>query len=133
MSHPLMIDPDDPWLARVRRLALDLPDAAEKVSHGHPAFHTRRVFAYFGGSRKVVGEWVQHPTSVLVLPDPEDRAALAADERVYVPGYLGSSGWLGVDLDERTDEAEVGELLVDSYRQTAGVRRVARLDERRRA
>lgn len=131
MAHRLMVDPDDAWLARVRRLALGLPDADEKVSHGHPAFFTRKVFAYYGGSHKVDGAWVQEPTSVMVRPAPEDDVALRADPRTYVPAYLGPSGWLGVRLDERTDEAEVAELLEDSYRLTAGVRRVARLDGRR--
>lgn len=131
MSHASMVDPDDPWLARVRAIALALPDAAEKVSHGHPAFFTRKVFAYYGGSYKVDDAWVQEPTSVLVLPDPEDRAALQADPRVYVPAYLGPSGWLGVRLDHRSDDVEVAELLEDSYRQTAGVRRVARLEAAR--
>lgn len=128
MAHPLMVDPDDPWLGRVRGLALALPDADEKLSHGHPAFFTRKVFAYYGGSHKVDGAWVQESTSLLIRPAPEDRAALEADPRVYVPAYLGPSGWLGVRLDARTDEDEVAELLEDSYRQTAGVRRVARLE-----
>lgn len=131
MAHPLMVDPDDPWLARVRALALALPDAAEKVSHGHPAFYTTKVFAYFGGSLRGRDGWVQHPTSLVVQPDPDERPALVADPRVYVPAYLGPSGWLGVLLDHRTDDAEVAELLEDSYRRTAGVRRVGRLDELR--
>lgn len=128
MAHPPMYDEDDPWLAVVRDIALALPDADEKISHGHPAFFTRKVFAYFGGSRKIDGEWVQHPQSVLVLPDPRERPALEGDERFYVPGYLGGAGWLGLFLDERADETEIAELVEDSYRQTAGVRRVARLD-----
>lgn len=129
MSHPLMVDPDDPWLTRVRTIALAFPDADEKISHGHPAFFTRKVFAYYGGAHKVDEVWRQEPTSVLVLPDPEDRPALLLDDRVYVPAYLGPSGWLGVRLDDRTDDDELAELLEDSYRLTAGVRRVARLDE----
>jgi hypothetical protein len=56
-----MFDDDDPVLARLRTMALHLPGAAEKVSHGRPAFHTVKVFAYYGGSVKVDGEWVQHP------------------------------------------------------------------------
>lgn len=131
MSHRLMVDPDDPWLARVRTIALGLPDADEKISHGHPAFFTKKVFAYYGGSHKVDDVWIQEPTSLLVLPDPEDRAALAADERVYVPAYLGPGGWLGVRLDARTGDGELRELLEDSYRLTAGVRRVARLEAAR--
>jgi predicted DNA-binding protein (MmcQ/YjbR family) len=131
MAHPLMFDPADPLLARLREVALALPDAAEKISHGHPAFFTTKVFAYFGASQRVDGVWVPHERSVVVLADPDERAALVEDPRVYVPAYLGASGWLGLDLDERTDWAEVRELVDASYRLTAGPRRVARLDAAR--
>jgi hypothetical protein len=130
MGHPLMFDDADPLLARVRELALAFPGAAEKVSHGHPAFFTTKVFAYYGGSVKVDGTYQQHGHSVMVLLDPDERAALLDDERCYVPAYLGPSGWLGVDLVEGTDWDEIGELLDASYRRTAGPRRVAALDAR---
>lgn len=131
MAHPRMFDDDDPVLARVRRLALAFPDAAEKVSHGRPAFFTTKVFCYYGGSRRVDGEWVQHPRSVVVLPDSAEREALVQDPRSFIPAYLGPSGWIGIDLDDRTDDDELAELLEDSYRRTAGPRRVARLDQLR--
>lgn len=124
-----MFDDDDPYLARIRELAAALPDTAEKVSHGRPAFHTKKVFAYYGGSRKVDGEWVQHPHSLVVQPDPGDRRALLGEGRVYLPAYLGPSGWIGVDLDDRTDWTEIAELLDASYRLTAPKRLVTRLDE----
>ena len=131
MAHPKMFSDDDPLLARVRRIALALPDAAEKVSHGRPAFYTTKVFAYYGASVKVDGEWVQHDQSVLVLLDDDERAALASDPRCFVPGYLGPYGWIGLDLDDDTDWPEVAELLEMSYRQTAGQRRIAALDTAR--
>lgn len=130
MPHPQMFDDDDPVLERVRAIALALPGAQEKVSHGRPAFHTVKVHCYYGGSRKVDGVWEQHSQSVLVhLPEAE-RAALAEDERSFVPAYLGPSGWLGIDLDERTDDAELGELIEESYRGVAPRRLVAELEER---
>jgi predicted DNA-binding protein (MmcQ/YjbR family) len=125
-----MFDDDDPFLSRVRALAGALPGTAEKVSHGRPAFHTKKVFAYYGGSLKRDGEWVQHPHSVVVQPDAGDRPALLEEERVYVPAYLGPSGWIGVDLDERTDWDEVAELLDASYRLTAPQRHIEELDAR---
>ncbi|MEU4426511.1 MmcQ/YjbR family DNA-binding protein [Actinoplanes sp. NPDC024001] len=131
MAHPLMFDDADPLLARVRAIALDLPDAAEKISHGHPAFYTTKVFAYYGGSVKVDGDWEQHEQSILVLADPGDRDALLAEKRCYLPAYLGPAGWVGIDLDDSTDWDEIEELLDASYRRTAGVRRVAALDARR--
>lgn len=123
-----MFREDDPLLARVRALALAFPDAAEKVSHGHPAFFTTKVFAYYGGSVRDGGRWVGHEQSLLVLADAAERAALLADPRCYRPAYLGPAGWVGLLLDAATDWAEVRELLDASYRLTAGPRRVARLD-----
>jgi predicted DNA-binding protein (MmcQ/YjbR family) len=130
MAHPQMFDDDDPVLVRVRELALAFPGADEKVSHGRPAFFTKKVFAYYGGSLKVDGEWVQHPQSVMVLVDDDEREALLADDRVFVPAYMGPSGWLGVDLDTEVgvDWDEVREMLDASYRLTAGKRLVAELD-----
>jgi hypothetical protein len=128
MGHPIMFDDKDPLLKRVRSLALAFPDAAEKISHGHPAFYTTKVFTYYGGSVKVDGVYRQHDRYVVVLLPPDEREALLDDERCYVPAYLGPSGWLGVDLDGGTDWAEINELLDASYRRTAGPRRVARLN-----
>lgn len=123
-----MFDDDDPVLARVRQVALDLPEAREKVSHGRPAFYTKKVFAYYGGSLKLDGEWVQHPQCVVVKPEPPERAALEEDPRCFVPAYLGPSGWIGVDLDADTDWTEVTELLDASFRLTAPRRLVGQLD-----
>lgn len=127
-----MFDDADPLLRKVRAIALGFPDAAEKISHGHPAFYTTKVFAYYGGSVKVDGVYQQHEHSLLVLPDPDERSALLEEKRCYVPAYLGVAGWVGVDLDADTDWDEISELLDASYRRTAGVRRVATLDARQR-
>lgn len=124
-----MFDDEDPFLVRVREEVAAFPDAKEKVSHGRPAFFTAKVFAYYGGSLRVRGAWVQHPQSIVVQPDPDDRPALLEDPRVYVPAYLGPSGWIGIDLDEGTDWDEVAELLDASFRLTAPKRLVDLLDQ----
>lgn len=129
MAHPKMFEDSDPFLLRVRELALRFPDAAEKVSHGRPAFYTTKVFAYYGGSVRSAGKWEPHDQAVMVLCEPGTRAALEQDPRCFVPAYLGPSGWMGLDLDARTAWDEVAELLEESYRLTAGVRRIARLDQ----
>jgi hypothetical protein len=129
MAHPRMYHPGDPLLARVRQIALAFPGSAEKESHGRPAFYTRKVFGYYGGSVRVDGEWVQHDQAILFLPDPGERPALEADARFWVPAYLGPSGWLGLDLEAGSDFEEVAELLEESFRATAPKRLVAELDE----
>ena len=123
-----MFDEADPVLGRVRTLALAFPDAAEKISHGRPAFFSTKVFAYYGRSVKVDGAYRQDEHSLLVLLDPDEREVLLREDRCYMPAYLGSSGWVGVDLADDSDWSEINELLDASYRRTAGPRRVAALD-----
>lgn len=123
-----MFDDDDPVLARVRDIALAFPGADEKVSHGRPAFFTKKIFTYYGGSQKVDGEWVQHPRSVMILPDADERLALLDHPRVWVPAYLGPSGWLGFDLADEPDWNEVAELVDASYRLTAAKKLITELD-----
>lgn len=129
MGHPRMFDDDDAMLARVRRIALAFPEAAEKVSHGRPAFYTRKVFAYYGGSQKVRGEWVQHATAVMVLADLDGQSALRALPNSWLPAYLGPYGWTGLDLDLSTDWDDVAGFIEESYRFTAAARLGKLLDE----
>lgn len=129
MAHPLMFQENDPLLARVRTVALAFPEAAEKVSHGRPAFFTQKVFCYFGGSQRIADEWVAHDAAIMVRPDPLDEPALRQDARFWIPAYLGSSGWLGLDLDAATDWREIAELIDASYRATAPKRLARALDE----
>jgi YjbR len=132
VAHPLLFREDDPMLARIRRIALSFPGAAEKISHGRPAFYTTKIFAYYGASVKVDDLWIQHDQSIVVLPDPIERRALLGDSRVYVPGYLGGYGWIGFDLAiDRVGWDEVGELIDSSYRSTCSKRLVAELDSTR--
>ena len=128
MAHPQHFDDDDPHLEQVRLLCAGLPQTDEKVSHGRPAFFTKKVFAYYGGSLKVNDEWIEHGNSIMVQPDSGDRAALLEDPRTFVPAYLGPSGWIGIDLGDDTDWTEISELLDASYRLTAPKRAVAELD-----
>jgi predicted DNA-binding protein (MmcQ/YjbR family) len=130
VPHPRTYD-EGPALTRVREIALALPDAAEKLSHGSLAFYTTKVFAYFGGSEKLSDGYVRHRTPVLVLADPVELPALADSPRCYVPMYLGVSGWIGLHLGPDTDWDEVAELVETSYRLTAGPRRVRLLDQLR--
>ncbi|SDY51656.1 Predicted DNA-binding protein, MmcQ/YjbR family [Tessaracoccus flavus] len=125
-----MFDDEDPILDRVRETALALPGAAEKVSHGRPAFFTTKVFAYYGGSIKIDGAYEQHDQSLVVHPDEEEVRSLTEEDRCYRPAYLGPSGWIGVDLDDKTDWTEVSELIEASYRMTASARLIAELDAR---
>lgn len=128
MAHPQMFDDDDPQLVQVRAIALALPGAQEKISHGRPAFFTTKVHCYYGGSVTVDGRWEAHDQAVVLHLPSAETAALQQDPRCFVPAYLGASGWIGLDLDARTDAQELAELIEESYRTVAPRRLVAALD-----
>ncbi|MDN5795144.1 MAG: MmcQ/YjbR family DNA-binding protein [Intrasporangium sp.] len=134
MAHPQMFDASDGHLSRVRSVCLALPGAAEKVAHGRPNFFTTKVFAVFGGSLKGDHFAPVARRALLFLPDAAERAALAQDERFFVPAYVGPSGWLGLTFHgyglEEVDWGEVAELVDMSYRNTAPARLVRELDAR---
>lgn len=134
MAHPLMFEPDDAILARLRQICLALPEADEKVAHGRPTFFTKKVFAYYGGSVKGEADREAYGRSLLFAPDPDDRPALLDDDRFFEPAYLGPYGWLGLNFRpagsvSKVDWAEVGELVDASYRLTAPARLVKLLDD----
>ncbi len=130
MAHPPRYRDDDPLLARLRGVALALPGADEKVSHGRPTFFTRKVFAIFGGVVKGDHHSDALGRALVFLPDDAERPALLEDGRFCVPGYEGAYGWLALDLRGDPDWTEVAELVETSYRRTAPARLVAELDAR---
>ena len=78
MAHPLMFDDADPLLARVREIALALPEAAEKITHGRPTFFTTKVFTYYGGRPR--GDTAdRHDAALVFRPDESERALLQAE------------------------------------------------------
>lgn len=128
MSHPQMFADDDPVLAQLRALALALPGANEKVSHGRPAFYTTKIFAKYGGHVKGSHSDQTLARALLFLPDADHRDLLVRDERFHVPGYEGAYGWLALRLDVgEVDWAEVEDLLVESFRLTAPPKLVRQL------
>ena len=125
MSHPRRYADDDPYLAELRRICHALPEAAEKESHGHPNFYTKKVFAAFGAVVKGDHGSDRWSQSVLVLPGLLTREAALSDSRFFVPGYYGPYGWIGLDVRAaEVDWDEVAELVDESYRNTAPARLV---------
>lgn len=125
-----MIDQNSPHLVTLRRICLSLPGAAEKMSHGRPAFFTKKIFAIFGGVERGDHHSGRYDEAVLLLPDPAHTPALLADERFFTPGYYGPYGWVGLDFTAApVDWEEVEELVVESFTQTAPKRLVQELVE----
>jgi formyltetrahydrofolate-dependent phosphoribosylglycinamide formyltransferase len=107
-------------LARIRTLALALPEAAEKRSHGSPGFFVRggKFFAYFQQDHH--GDSI---TALLVKAGGvEEQAQLIENDPdlYYRPAYLGPAGWIGIRLDSgANDWAHIADWLARSWRASA--------------
>jgi uncharacterized protein YdhG (YjbR/CyaY superfamily) len=92
-------------LERVRRLCSTLPTVSEKLSHGTPTFFVQKdkgVFAMFADNHHEDGHlalWVPVPEGLqpLLIAD--------APATYFKPPYVGSSGWVGIELDQIRDDA----------------------------
>jgi uncharacterized protein YdhG (YjbR/CyaY superfamily) len=92
-------------LARLRRLCANLPSVAEKLSHGTPTFFVEKdkgAFAMFADN--------QHQDGHLAvwLPVPDGLQPLLIEDApatYFKPPYVGTSGWVGVELNRIRDDA----------------------------
>ncbi|MCW3837958.1 MmcQ/YjbR family DNA-binding protein [Sphingomonas canadensis] len=116
-------------LARLREICLALPRAAEKLSHGAPAFFIEKgkVFAYFSHNHHGDGR-----TAVQVKTSGLDEQAMLVEAEsglYYVPPYIGHAGWVGLRLDTGgTDWEHVADRVARSWRLVAPARLAPALD-----
>ena len=123
---------DPAWLLeKVRALALDLPEAEERESHGSPGWRTGgksgKYFAYFSDQH----HGVEH-IALLVRTSGQDEllALVERDPDIYFkPAYYGASGWVGVILNRPgVDWDHAAEWLQRSWRSVAPKRLTKLLD-----
>lgn len=115
----------------LRELCLGFPGASETESHSGRKFRAGRIFAAYGGFRRMPsGEQRRVPAALILTPGPGDLPALDADARFFVPVYEPARRALDLAAPG-VDRAEVAELVDASYRQVAPARLVAELDARR--
>lgn len=105
------------WLLdQLRRLALALPSAEERTSHGSPGFAISggKFFAMFSNQHHNDGI-----IALLVKTSGEDEQAMLIDqddELYYRPQYYGPAGWIGIRLDlGRTDWEHIADWLRKSW------------------
>jgi hypothetical protein len=103
---------DGTQLKRLRRLCLSIPGTLEKVSHGEPTFFTpKRVFAMFANNHHNDGH-----IAVWLPAGPGVQAALIeeAPEIYFRPPYVGTAGWVGVELS-KIDDDWLGSLIREAF------------------
>lgn len=106
----------------VRRLALSLPGAVEKLSWGMPTFRAG------GPGGKIFASLDDDDRSMGVKCPKDDREELIAAEpgKFFLrPGHDDAYAWLRVRLAALDDEDELYAILVDSWRQAAPRRLLA--------
>ena len=104
--------------AAVQRVCLAFPEAVEKETWGHPTFRVRnKMFAACGSSENDAGEL--RVTMTMKAEPGEQDSLLAEGYPFFFPKYVGSKGWIGINLTADTDWDEIAELVEESYRVIA--------------
>jgi formyltetrahydrofolate-dependent phosphoribosylglycinamide formyltransferase len=106
-------------LARVRSLALNLPAAAEKLSHGSPGFYVEggKFFAYFTENHH--GDGI---TALLLKVSGLDEQAMLIEldpARFFRPKYFGPAGWVGIVLTGGPDWERIEAMMTAAWRLCA--------------
>ena len=117
------------WLLqRVRDLALALPDAEERPSHGAPGWRVGgKYFAYFNDQH----HGTPHIAVLVKTSGVDEMEGLieAHPEAYFRPAYYGASGWIGVILNRPgVDWDAVSDWLTRSWRSVAPKRLAQMMD-----
>jgi hypothetical protein len=103
-------------LERIRRICLAMPESWEKLSHGEPTFFVgKKVFAMFSNNHHNDGR------IAVVCPAPlgiQSMLIEAEPEKFFKPPYVGVRGWIGIHLNQITDE-ELASHLREAWRMIA--------------
>jgi hypothetical protein len=104
----------DDALARIRAIALALPETNERPSHGAPSFFIRdkQTFVMFVNDHHGDGKlaiWCAAP------PGAQEALIGLDSERFYRPAYVGRRGWVGIRLVVRPDWKHVAAAIADGY------------------
>lgn len=110
-------------LARIRQLALALPETHERESHGSPGFRvgsekSSKFFAYFADQHHGT-PYISLLVKTSGMDELEDLVE-AQPHAYHKPAYYGASGWIGIILNRPgVDWEGVSEWLTRSWRSVA--------------
>lgn len=117
-------------LEHLRAIALALPEAAERLSHGSPGFHILKgkFFAYIWHNHHDDGE-----TAVMVKTSGREEQAMLVEadpDCYYVPPYLGPSGWIAMRVGAPdTDWDRIADRVAASWAMVAPRRLTEEVDK----
>ena len=103
-------------LSRVRRICATLPPTSEKLSHGEPTFFVNnKVFTMFDNNHHHDGHiavWIP------AVPGAQQALVRSSPARFFKPAYVGVRGWVGIDLDQVSDD-ELARHILEAWRLVA--------------
>lgn len=109
-------------LKKLHAICLRLPETGRSTRFGSPTWQAgKKTFVsthYFTGRFKLVF-WV----------GAARQQKLIKDKRYEVAKYVGGSGWVYLDVEDKQDWTEIAALVLESYRHLALKRTLKKLDE----
>ena len=79
-------------MTRVRKICMKLPEAYEEQTWGVATFRVRKkIFA-------MIADEPEGTTASLKVSREDQVAMLAQGSPFFFPPYVGSKGWIGIDL-----------------------------------
>jgi hypothetical protein len=103
-------------LSRVRKICAALPATSEKLSHGEPTFFVGdKVFTMFANNHHHDGH-----VAVWIPAAPGEQQSLihSSSTKYFKPPYVGVRGWIGVELDQVSND-ELASHILHAWRLTA--------------
>jgi hypothetical protein len=100
-----------PTASELRKIALSLPEAAERETWGHPTFRVRdKMFAAMSEDGRSASIKATRPAQAALIG--------SAPDVYFKPAYVGVHGWVGVNL-ALVDKQELRELVIEAWLMTA--------------
>lgn len=106
-------------LEKLRKICLALPGASDVPAWGTSTFRCPKIFAMY--AQPSDQKHSQGRPGVWIKAGPGNQEFMVRDnpKRYYVPPYVGTSGWVGIFLDQDPNWDEIALLIEDGWRLLA--------------
>jgi hypothetical protein len=112
-------------LSRIRRICSALPGTSERLSHGEPTFFVGdKTFAMFANNHHHDGHVAVWAAAA---PGTQPTLIRTSPAKFFRPPYVGVRGWVGIELDQVSDD-ELAYHLLAAWRYIAPPRLKATVD-----
>lgn len=119
--NPLKSEENQALLSRLSKICLALPEVIENKQFGNPNFKA--------GGKSFCNLSVSDDRATLqIWVGPDRQISLTSfDKRFRIPAYVGTYGWINLDLSHGQDWTEIKSLVIESFKHFALKRMLAAL------